>query len=80
MRTLTDKRGAAWDVTISKASYGSLALLFCNRETGMCQRYILEDETLYEAEGSLARMADAALHEALAAAERWNPAEDDGTI
>lgn len=80
MRTLTDHRGTAWDVTIGKSSYGSLALLFCSRETGLCQRYVLEDETLYEAEGTLAGMADKALHEALDAADSWNPAEDDGTI
>lgn len=78
MRSIIDSEGAVWDVQVGKASYGTLFLLFCRRRDNRCRRFALQDETAFDAEGTLAAMAETELRRALASAGDWSAADGGG--
>ncbi|HET9679031.1 MAG TPA: hypothetical protein VFP95_00550 [Gammaproteobacteria bacterium] len=69
MRTVEDHQGASWQVAVSKESYGALFLLFCRDSDNQCRRYIVNEETLLQAEQALVNMTQTALQDALSEAE-----------
>lgn len=68
MRQLTTDAGSVFDVTVSKASWGTLSLLFVPRGPGAPRSIILAEETQFDAERALMEMSDAELMVALQAA------------
>lgn len=67
MRELITDSGTVFDVTVSKASWGTLSLLFVPRRSGEPRSMILAEETQFDAERALMEMSDADLLSALEA-------------
>jgi len=74
MRQFTDYQGRDWQVTVGKASYGALCLLFCASDGADWRRTWLAAETAFEAEGELARCTETDLQAHLESGDCWNPA------
>lgn len=69
MRQLITESGAVFDVTVSKASWGTLSLLFVPRgPAGEPRSIVLAEETQFDAERALIEMSDSELLTAFEAA------------
>lgn len=58
MRQITTDTGSVFDVTVSKASWGTLSLLFVPRDPGGPRSAVLPAETQMDAERALMEMSD----------------------
>ncbi len=54
-----------WDVMVSKASWGTLSLLFIPQGGGQPRSLVMAEESQFDAERALAGMSDAELAERL---------------
>ncbi|HEU4628498.1 MAG TPA: hypothetical protein VFS08_02095 [Gemmatimonadaceae bacterium] len=71
MRDFEDERGARWEVTVGRESWGTLTLLFARRRGREIRTLTLAEETPLAAERLLGELTDAELRERLAEAVPW---------
>jgi hypothetical protein len=71
MRIFTDESGNRWDVVLGKESFGTLVLLFSQRNGGDVRKSILASETVMDAEAELGTLSDDDLRARLREAEPW---------
>ena len=71
MRTFRDARGAEWQVTIGKESWGTLVLLFSPAGAGDARTSILHAETMFDANIELDALTDDDLRARLTDSRPW---------
>ena len=71
MRNFLDSSGDAWQVTIGKASWGTMVLLLSPVLPGGVRTSILQSETMFDANVELEALTDDELRTRLADSQPW---------
>lgn len=72
MRTFVDAEGARWQVTVGKASWGTLVLIFSPMGAGEVRTSIMHAETPFDANVELDALTDHELRARLIDSLPWN--------
>lgn len=71
MHSFEDADGNIWDVSLGRESWGTLVLLFAQRQGDEVRKTVLASETALEAQAELETLAEEELRERLARSQPW---------